>query len=81
MAPKPTRSICSALSSGRAIPARSRDGTGLGLNIVARRASLLGGKIEFKSYPGKGTTFVLLSRFNTHALTRLQALRTSQTRS
>lgn len=34
-------------------------GTGLGLNIVSRYASLMNGQITFKSEPGKGTRFIL----------------------
>ena len=35
------------------------DGTGLGLAIVKRCVDLQGGKITCKSYPEKGTTFVV----------------------
>ncbi|MGN6394426.1 MAG: PAS domain S-box protein [Mucilaginibacter sp.] len=34
-------------------------GTGLGLNIVARYMGLMNGTIDFKSEPGRGTTFTL----------------------
>jgi two-component system sensor kinase FixL len=34
-------------------------GTGLGLNIVARYAKLMGGKVDFKSEVNKGTIFTL----------------------
>ncbi|MCC8425502.1 PAS domain-containing sensor histidine kinase [Mucilaginibacter sp. UR6-11] len=34
-------------------------GTGLGLNIVARYASLMGGSVDFESRCGQGTTFSL----------------------
>lgn len=34
-------------------------GTGLGLNIVSRNASLMNGQITFDSHPGEGTCFIL----------------------
>lgn len=34
-------------------------GTGLGLNIVARYTRLMNGTVDFKSEPGRGTTFIL----------------------
>jgi len=34
-------------------------GTGLGLNIVARYAGLMNGRVEFKSQLNKGTLFTI----------------------
>jgi signal transduction histidine kinase len=36
------------------------EGTGLGLHLSQKMAELLGGKIEFRSESGKGSTFSLL---------------------
>ncbi|RMG69706.1 MAG: response regulator [Bacteroidetes bacterium] len=41
----------------RANNATNIQGTGLGLNIVQKYASLMGGKVEFESVLGKGTVF------------------------
>ena len=43
----------------RAKNATNLQGTGLGLNIVKKYATLLRGKVGFKSEVGKGTTFVV----------------------
>ncbi|WP_295711468.1 ATP-binding protein [Mucilaginibacter sp.] len=40
----------------------SIQGTGLGLNIVARYASLMDGAIGFESQSGQGSTFTLRFR-------------------
>jgi two-component system OmpR family sensor kinase len=43
----------------RVDPARSEGGAGLGLSIACQTARAHGGKIEAKSEPGKGSTFIL----------------------
>jgi protein-histidine pros-kinase len=40
--------------------ARRRQGTGLGLHLSQKLAHLLGGRIDFQSEYGKGSTFTLL---------------------
>ncbi len=44
---------------GKAATAGQIHGTGLGLNLAARVASAMGGKITVKSAPGKGSAFTL----------------------
>jgi PAS domain S-box-containing protein len=39
---------------------RRQEGTGLGLHLSAKLASLLGGRIEFATEPGHGSTFTLV---------------------
>jgi PAS domain S-box-containing protein len=49
----------------RAANVTNIEGTGLGLTIVKRYLDLLGGKIDFESEEGKGTTFKLIIPKNT----------------
>lgn len=45
---------------GREAVARQIQGSGLGLNLVARIAAAHGGRVEVKSEPGQGSAFTLL---------------------
>lgn len=48
----------------RASNATNIQGTGLGLHIVQRYVSLFGGKLEFESKSGQGTTFTIIIPMN-----------------
>jgi signal transduction histidine kinase len=45
---------------GREAVARQIQGSGLGLNLVARIAAAHGGRVEVKSEPGQGSAFTLV---------------------
>jgi signal transduction histidine kinase len=45
---------------GREAVSRQIQGSGLGLNLVARIAAAHGGRVEVASEPGKGSTFTLV---------------------
>jgi signal transduction histidine kinase len=54
------RHIFEPFYRGREAVSRQIQGSGLGLNLVARIAEAHGGKVEVTSEPGKGSTFTLV---------------------
>jgi two-component system, sensor histidine kinase and response regulator len=56
------RSIFAAYDQGDAGISRRYGGTGLGLAVTARLVHLMGGKIEVKSQPGRGSRFHFTAR-------------------
>lgn len=57
--PAELRHIFEPFYRGRAARAAQIHGTGLGLNLAARIAEAMGGRITVKSAPGKGSSFTL----------------------
>ena len=54
------KAIFESFSQARCDTKRKYGGTGLGLTITAKLASLLGGRIEVESEPGKGSRFIMM---------------------
>jgi PAS domain S-box-containing protein len=58
------RSIFAAYNQGDPAISRRYGGTGLGLAVTAQLVHLMGGKIEVKSQPGRGSRFRFNARFH-----------------
>jgi CheY-like chemotaxis protein len=58
------RSIFAAYNQGEPGISRRYGGTGLGLAVTAQLVHLMGGKIEVKSQPGRGSRFRFTARFH-----------------
>jgi signal transduction histidine kinase len=60
MTPEDRRHVFEPFYRGREAVSRQIQGSGLGLNLVARIAEAHGGTVEVSSEPGRGSTFTLI---------------------
>lgn len=64
--------IFSAFQQGDESPTRAYPGTGLGLKISSELIAMMGGRIEVRSVPGAGSTFVVMVPESTMSAARAE---------